>query len=95
MCWGRLVRYVEVNGKYLRWTGGISHRKTKENHRLTKIRQETCFEKNHGEVYLVSSASSSVEELGPGLFPVSHYIYIYIYNNNNKIIKNLFFRALS
>jgi hypothetical protein len=59
---------------------GLPHtepRKSKENHRLTKYvkkRQETCFEKNHGEVYLVSSAaSSSVEELGPGPLPVAHY----------------------
>jgi hypothetical protein len=63
-----------VDWRYLPLTGP---RKTKENHRLTKIRQETCFEKNHGKVYLVSSASS-VEELGPGLLPVSHYIYIFI-----------------
>jgi hypothetical protein len=59
-CWGRLVRYVEVNGKYLQWTGGISHipdrDKTKKNHRLTKYikeRREMCSEKNHGRVYLV------------------------------------------
>jgi hypothetical protein len=62
-----------VDWRYLPHTG---LRKTKENHRLTKYvkkRQEMWFQKNHGEMYLVSSASSSVEELGPGLLPVSHY----------------------
>jgi len=57
---GQVSQVVEVNGKYLQWTGGISHipgrEKTKENHRLTKYvkeRREMCSEKNHGEVYLV------------------------------------------
>jgi hypothetical protein len=50
--------------------------KRKENHKLAKYvkkLQEICFEKNHGEVYLVYSASYLVEELDPGLLPVSHY----------------------
>ena len=62
-----------VDWRYLSHNG---LRKIKENHGLTnyvKKRQEMCFEKNHGEVYLVSSASSLVEELGSGLLPVSRY----------------------
>ena len=81
MCWGRLVRCVEVNGKYPQWTGCMylphnGPRKTQVTHGLTNYvekRQEMCFEKNHGEVDLVSSGSSPVEELGSGLPPVSQY----------------------